>query len=205
MSDELEKMCIKCGDTRLATEFRQVKDGRYLARKCLQCERLEAKDRMAQWRLTADYREWVDRSRGMRRKFKEKYRREKGSVPVNVYIEVMALRRIGKAQRDGVCALASKNVDNLRHYSGNLGIPREITNRTEVFRYKYVNDGSFQFSERRRVRAAKANLSMWYVNQQMGATGGFRYPDDLLLAKQAVMAINRLIRGDHNAQHNRSS
>lgn len=74
----------------------------------------KARERMAARRQTPEYREWLLQSRELRRSLKEKYRRQAGAKPRDVYrkaaTEKRALAAERKALREAVNALHDAHV-----------------------------------------------------------------------------------------------
>lgn len=122
--------------------------------------RAKARERMAAYRQTPEYRDWLLRSRELRRGLKEKYRRQAGVKPRDA--QAAAEKREQEAAAHGL----REEVRGLHdaHVKRFVGMRRA----REAYVRRYV---AFPERERARVSKYKEALADFYVAQQLRSMG----------------------------------
>jgi len=142
---------------------------------------------MAARRQTPEYREWLLQSRELRRSLKEKYRRQAGCKPRDVYrLAASAKRELALARKALREALASSHDAHVRRY-------RAIVASRNAYASRYASDAQ---SERERSAARKRALPDSYVRQllrNMGMTNDEITPEMIEMQREATL-FRRLAR-----------
>lgn len=153
----------------------------------------KARERMAAHRQTPEYREWLQRSREMRKQLKAKYRRDAGATPrPDGYHEQAVAKRAKAADQRAVReALASLHDAHVKRYAC-------VMRNREKYAKRWLAD---PVSERARSARRKQALPDSYVAEQLLA-GGF--PADAIDAhvlelKREVIQFRRLSRAVRKA------
>lgn len=123
--------------------------------------RAKARERMAAYRKTPEYQDWLQRSRELRRGLKQKYRRQAGAKPrdAQAVAEKREQEAVARRLRDEVRGLHDAHVKRFRCVMA--------SRRKAASRYVSDPDG-----ERARSAARKRALPDSYVVEQL-ACGGF--------------------------------
>lgn len=153
----------------------------------------KARERMAAYRQTPEYREWWQRSREMRKQLKAKYRREAGATPrPDGYREQAAAKRAKAADQRAVReALALLHDAHVKRYAA-------VMRARRCYAKRWSADPA---AERARSAKRKQALPDSYVAEQLRA-GGF--PADAIDAhvlelKREVIQFRRLSRAVRKA------
>jgi len=147
----------------------------------------KARERMAVHRQTPEYREWLRRSREMRKQLKAKYRRDAGATPRDVIREAADAKRAlavaRKALRDAVNALHDAHVDR---YQKVMYSRRKAASR-------YALDPQAQ---RDRQAARKRAAPDSYVRQMLRSMGiaNDEITPEMIEMKREAMLFRRLSR-----------
>lgn len=156
----------------------------------------KARERMAAYRRTPEYQDWLQRSRELRKQLKAKYRREAGATPRDAIKEAADAKRAKAAEQRRVReAKASLHDAHVRRY-------RDVLNWRESGRKQWL-----QNPEPRRVRQAARRVELvdWYVRQQLRDMG---FPADAInehvmqLKREAILfrRLSRLIKNEISNQ-----
>lgn len=157
----------------------------------------KARERMAAYRQTPEYQDWLQRSRELRRQLKAKYRRDAGATPLDAIKEAADAKRAMAAEQRRVReALAALHDAHVRRY-------RDVLSWRESGRRQWL-----QNPEPRRTRQAarRAELVDWYVRQVLCETG---FPVDAIDAhvmelKREAILLRRLSRQIKNEISNQA-
>lgn len=132
------------------------------AHKCSDAERAKARERMARRRQTPEYREWLRRSRELRRGLKEKYRRQAGARPrADIAAKAAAAREAQATSREHRRMLRGLHDAHVKRWE-------RLKKAREMFAARYT---AAPGRERERVSARKWALVDSYVAQQLRAMG----------------------------------
>lgn len=120
----------------------------------------KARERMAAYRQTPEYQDWLQRSRELRRQLKAKYRRDAGAMPRDPEATAAkrARRDAARERRAVVAALHDAHVKRFRH----------------VMRYRAQSARRYESNpewHRARSAARKAALPDAYVLEQLRYSG----------------------------------
>lgn len=141
----------------------------------------KARERMAEFRKTEAYRQWLIESRDRRRQLKEKYRRQSG-VPT---VADIAERKKKKQLR-----CEERKAARQKFKSQFIGPPKPGTamSDAEYAKWRYKNDGGAYQKAKREMHIACVSDS--YVAQQLGMPLR-AVPDDLLNLKREQILFRR--------------
>ena len=147
--------------------------------------RAKARERMAAYRKTPEYQDWLQRSRELRRGLKEKYRRQAGAKPrdAQAAAEKREQEAAARRLRDGVRGLHDAHVKRFDF----------LRRERASFAKRYANDPQ---AERERSAARKLALREGYVRQllrNMGITNDEIAPEMIELKREAML-FKRLAR-----------
>ena len=145
----------------------------------------DARERMAAYRSTDKYREWLERSREDRRLRKEKYRREAGAAPRRDISLAAADRRSSVARRrDERSVKLSLHDAHVKRYV------RVMSARRKVAAWYVVNADK----KRAYVMCRRSKLTDAYVSQNLIAMGiePERISEGLVALKREAMKFRRL-------------
>lgn len=120
---------------------------------CKQCARDEARRRMAIWRTTPAYAQWLIDSRELRRSLKEKYRRNSGATP-REEIKARAEKRKEEQKEREKRRIDKENARSLLH-DAHVVTMRSLS-RADLYRWKYRTNPEFNANERMRNQMKKA-------------------------------------------------
>lgn len=143
-----------------------------------------AKERMAEWRKTEAYRDWLGRSREMRRLWKEKYRREKGARP---RAELLYLAEKRRAQAS---AARAEKLEFERRF---IGPPRPTEGWLGAARYQRWRYHAFPDAREKQIAKRRRHVrevSFSYARERLGLVGA---PEALIAAKQLCLRIERVL------------
>lgn len=115
----------------------------------------ESRMRMAEYRKTSEYQEWLIKSREMRRANKEKYRRAAG-VPTRHEIAERAQQRAQQAERRRLA-----KADFLQNFIGPPK-PRKAMTDAEHYQWRICNEPDFYARELDRAQRYKARTRPGY-------------------------------------------
>ena len=152
----------------------------------------KARERMAAYRQTPEYREWWQRSREMRKQLKAKYRREAGATPRDVIKDRAEAKRAKAADQRAVReALALLHDAHVMRYAA-------VMRARAYYAKRWLADPA---AERARSARRKQALPDSYVAEQLRA-GGF--PADAIDAyvlelKREAIQFRRLSRAVRKA------
>ena len=144
----------------------------------------KARERMAAYRQTPEYLDWLLRSRDLRRALKEKYRRQKGVAP----------RGLAKAERLAKQAAARTLREEKSHlHDAHVWRYAGVMKNRENFAKRWARDRGAVIA---RVSAYKARLPDAYVAQQLRAMGiaSAAVTPALMELKREAMQFGRLAR-----------
>ncbi len=167
------KTCKHCGIT--------GEDGIVFHKKiglCRDCERIQARERMAAWRLTSGYTEWLQASRESRKANKEKYRRAKG------------IKSIEELKQEAAQKQSIKKLEKEQRRK-ELRKPWHGLSDTDAYRLRYALDPAYREKEKARTSETKKQVPLWYANQMLGGSKSVKYPEILLEVKRLHLLIKR--------------
>lgn len=143
----------------------------------------EARERMAEYRKTPEFRVWFEQSRELRRALKEKYRRAAGARPRQEIADEAAKRRAQAAQR---MAMRSIHDAHVKKYW------RVIKSRSKVKEWYAVNADK----KRAYVIDRRDALTDAYVVQNLKSMGiePNQITENLVSLKREAMQFRRLVK-----------
>lgn len=143
----------------------------------------KARERMAAYRQTPEYREWLHQSRELRRSLKEKYRRQAGAKPRDVMREAAEAKRELAAARKALReAVSSRHDAHVRRFNS------VMANR-KAYASRYAIDAQ---AERERSAMRKRALREGYVRQLlrgMGMTNDDITPEMIEMKREAMLFV----------------
>lgn len=140
----------------------------------------KARDRQSVRRNTEAYRQWLVESKELRRKLKEKYRRQCGARQISEVRKEAEEKRIKKRKLE----------EERRQFDDVFCGPRIPSDPKIRYSIRYAASEDFRRAERDRTRAQKANLANWYVKYLLGVKDA---PIDLIELKRVHMKIKRYL------------
>lgn len=149
----------------------------------------KARIRMAAYRQTDAYKEWLQSSRELRRSLKEKYRREAGATPRSELAEQTATR---------AAAIEARRLAKDDFFVCFIGPPppHKAMTAAELYQWRIKNDRDFYARELDRAQRYKARTRPGYRGFIVGWSA---MPDSVKEVKHLQYLIKRQI--ERTAQH----